>query len=176
MSYEATLAGKRQQVADCYAHIAGLTPEVLPVLGMEDPRAYRNKTSLPCGGTAEAPVLGFYAPRSHTVIPAASCPNAMAPAPEIAEAFLAWMRKNRIAPYREESHTGLVRHLVIRVNRKGESMVTVAVNGRVHPQYSMVAVYSLVESTSIVSDKGSEEATVLASQETLRSKSRTGRM
>ena len=130
MSYEATLEGKRQQVIDCYAHIAGLSPEVLPVLGMEDPRAYRNKTSLPCGGTAEAPVLGFYAPRSHAVIPATSCPNAMAPASEIAEAFLAWMRKNHVAPYREESHTGLIRHLVIRVNREGESMVTVAVNGR----------------------------------------------
>ena len=129
MKYEATLEGKRQQVRDCFERIGGIRLDVPPVLGMECPFAYRNKTSLPCGGTAEAPVLGFYAPRSHAVIPAASCPNAMEPAGEIAEAFLAWMRKNRVEPYREESHTGLIRHLVIRVSREGKSMVTVAANG-----------------------------------------------
>ena len=61
MRYEATLEAKRQQVADCFERIGGLSPEVAPVLGMEHPAAYRNKTSLPCGGTAGAPVLGFYA-------------------------------------------------------------------------------------------------------------------
>ena len=129
MKYEVTLEGKRQQVRDCFERIGGIPLEVPPVLGMENPAAYRNKTSLPCGGTAENPVLGFYAPRSHAVIPAAACPNAMEPAGAIAEAFLAWMRKYRVEPYREETRTGLVRHLVIRVNRERESMVTVVCNG-----------------------------------------------
>ena len=87
----------------------------------------------------DEPVLGFYAPRSHAVIPAAACPNAMAPAGEIAETFLAWMRRFRIEPYREETHTGLVRHLVIRINRQGESMVTVAINGRQFPHADELA-------------------------------------
>ena len=98
MSYEATLEGKRQQVRDCFERIGGIALEVPPVIGMENPAAYRNKTSLPCGGTAENPVLGFYAPRSHAVIPAAACPNAMEPAGAIAEAFLNWMRKYRVEP------------------------------------------------------------------------------
>ncbi len=139
MSYEASLEGKRQQVQDCFERIGGIRLEVPPVLGMEHPSAYRNKTSLPCGGSAGAPVLGFYAPRSHTVIPAARCPNAMAPAGEIAEAFLAWMRDSRIEPYREESHTGLIRHLVIRVNREGQSMATVVANGGRLPRAEALA-------------------------------------
>ena len=139
MRYEATLEGKRQQVRDCLERIGGISLEVPPVLGMDHPSAYRNKTSLPCGGTAEAPVLGFYAPRSHAVIPAAACPNAMAPAGEIAEAFLAWMRRFRTEPYREETHSGLIRHLVIRVNREGESMVTVVANGRRFPHADELA-------------------------------------
>ena len=139
MQYETTLEAKRLQVRDCFERIGGIRIDVPPVLGMEDPAAYRNKTSLPCGGTAENPVLGFYAPRSHAVIPAASCPNAMAPANAIAETFLTWMRKNRIEPYREESHTGLIRHLVIRVNREGESMVTVVCNGRKLPHAEALA-------------------------------------
>ena len=129
MTYEATLAAKRQQVEDCFRRIAGIDTEVLPVLGMDNPFGYRNKTSLPAGGTDTDPVLGFYALRSHTVIPAPSCRNAMPPANELAAAFLDWMKKYHIRPYREETRQGLIRHLVIRVNRKGESMVTVAANG-----------------------------------------------
>ena len=129
MSYEATLAAKRQQVEDCFRRIAGIETKVLPILGMDSPCAYRNKTSLPAGGTAEHPVLGFYAPRSHAVIPAETCPNAMPPANDLAAAFLGWMKAFRVDPYHEETRRGLIRHLVIRVNRKGESMVTVVANG-----------------------------------------------
>ena len=139
MRYATTLEGKRQQVIDCFRRIGGLSPDVAPVIGMEHPDAYRNKTSLPCGGTADAPVLGFYAPRSHTVIPAAACPNAMSPANAIAETFLSWMRQYRIEPYREETHSGLIRHLVIRINREGESMVTVVVNHRSLPHAEELA-------------------------------------
>ena len=128
MSYEATLEAKRRQVEDCLRRIGGITADVPPVLGMENPFRYRNKTSLPVSGTAEHPVLGFYAPRSHAVVPVSSCPNAMAPADEIAAVFLDWMRRHRLEPYRETDHTGLIRHLVIRVNRQGEAMVTIAAN------------------------------------------------
>ena len=128
MSYNATLSAKRQQVEDCLRRIGGIEADVPPVLGMEEPFGYRNKTSLPCAGSTDQPVLGFYAPRSHTVIPAVSCPNAMAPADQIAKAFLSWMKAFHVEPYCEESRKGLIRHLVIRINRQGESMVTVVAN------------------------------------------------
>ena len=129
MTYEATLKAKRRQVEDCFRRIAGIETEVPPVLGMEAPFGYRNKTSLPAGEKDGEPVLGFYAPRSHAVIPASSCPNAMPPADALAAVFLGWMKMFHVKPYREETRQGLIRHLVIRVNRKGESMVTVAANG-----------------------------------------------
>ena len=129
MNYEATLAAKRQQVEDCFRRSAGIETDVPPVLGMDSPFGYRNKTSLPAGGTDRDPVLGFYAPRSHAVIPASACPNAMPPANALAAAFLAWMKMFHVKPYREETRQGLIRHLVIRVNRAGESMVTIAANG-----------------------------------------------
>ena len=128
MTYETTLEAKRQQVEDCFRRIAGIEAAVPPVIGMGTPFSYRNKTSLPAGGTAENPVLGFYAPRSHAVIPAASCPNAMPPADRLTAAFLDWMKAFHVAPYQEATRQGLIRHLVIRINRKGESMVTVAAN------------------------------------------------
>lgn len=128
MSYEATLEAKRRHVEDCFRRIGGIPVEVPPLLGMAEPCAYRNKTSLPVGGEAGRPAIGFYAPRSHDIIPATACPNAMKPSRAIAEAFEAWMRKSGIEPYHETTHTGIVRHLVIRVNREKQSMVTVVVN------------------------------------------------
>ena len=139
MTYEATLEAKRCQVADCFRRIGRLDVEVPPVLGMDDPCGYRNKTSLPVGGMADAPVMGFYAPRSHTIIPADRCPNAMPLAGDVAQAFLAWMRAYRIEPYNEENHRGLVRHLMVRVNRRGEAMAVVVVNGRELPHAQVLA-------------------------------------
>ncbi len=129
MTYQATLEAKRQQVADCFARIGHITVDVPPVIGMDAPERYRNKTALPVGGTAKAPVLGFYAPRSHDIIPIDDCPNAMAPAHAIGQALLDWIRCYGIAPYDETTHQGLIRHLVIRVNQRGEAMATVVVNG-----------------------------------------------
>ncbi|MBQ6174698.1 MAG: 23S rRNA (uracil(1939)-C(5))-methyltransferase RlmD [Clostridia bacterium] len=130
MRYEATLEAKRQQVADCFRRIAHIDADVPPVIGMEHPSAYRNKTSLPVGGTAEAPVVGFYAPRSHHIVPVGACPNAMPPASAIADALLAWMRLHRIEPWQEETGTGLIRHLVVRVNRRGEALACVVAGTR----------------------------------------------
>ncbi len=139
MSYEATLEAKRRQVQECFRRIGGIAVDVPAPLGMEDPRAYRNKTALPVAGTADQPVLGFYAARSHAVIPAGSCPNAMAPSGEIADRFLGWMKQFRPEPYQEEAHRGLIRHLMIRVNRAGESQVTVVINGRELPHAKELA-------------------------------------
>lgn len=129
MTYAATLDAKRQQVADCFQRIAHLDAPVLPVLGMTEPSAYRNKTALPVGGTADAPFVGFFAPRSHAIIPIDRCANAMPPADDISRAVLQWMQTNHVTPYDEATHTGLVRHIVTRVNRQHQALVTLAVNG-----------------------------------------------
>ena len=134
MTYDATLAAKRQQVEDCFRRIGKLDVTVPPVLGMTEPSAYRNKTALPVGGTAENPCVGFFAPRSHAIIPIANCPNAMPPADDVCRAVLAWMKAHHVAPYMEETHTGLVRHIVTRVNREHKALVTLVINGGSIPQ------------------------------------------
>ena len=86
MTYEATLRAKRQHVQDCFERIGHLAVDVPPVIGMEHPFAYRNKTALPAGGPVSEPALGFFAPRSHRLVPAAHCPYALQPTRQIAEA------------------------------------------------------------------------------------------
>ena len=129
MTYEASLAFKRQQVQDLLQRVGGLSIEVPPVWGMAHPFGYRNKGAYPVAQTGGAPACGFFAPRSHDIIPIAQCPNAMPPADEICRRVLGWMKRFHVEPYVEETHTGLVRHIVVRVNRKGEAMAVLVING-----------------------------------------------
>ncbi len=162
MSYGLTLEAKRRQVEDCFRRIAHMEVEVPPVLGMDDPHGYRNKTALPVGGTADDPQIGFFAPRSHTIIPAAACPNAMPPSGAICEALMDWMRAYRIEPYREESHTGLIRHLVIRVNREGVAMACVVVNGdRVPHEDELVKTLTCAGAVSVILNGNTKRTNVI---------------
>ena len=162
MTYETTLEAKRQQVQDCFRRIGHIDIDVPPVLGMADPSHYRNKTALPVGGTVEEPVAGFFAPRSHDIIPIAQCPNAMPPADEICRRVLGWMKRFRVAPYAEETHTGLVRHIVVRVNRKGEAMAVLVINGGEIPhEGELVASLKAAGAVSVSLNENRERTNVI---------------
>lgn len=133
MNYEETLAFKRGQVKDCLSRIGGLDVDVPPVLGMAEPWHYRNKTALPVGGEAGKPLLGFYAPRSHDIINVKACPVARVELNGILEAVRGWMEEYRIPPYREESHEGILRHVMARVSQRGEAMAVLVLNGDALP-------------------------------------------
>lgn len=130
MTYAAQLAFKRDQVRGCLGHIAGLDVEVQPVLGMDDPWHYRNKISMPVAGDQEALQIGYYAPRSHRVINVERCLLAQPVSDRACGVVRRWMEENGISPYREESHTGLIRHIMTRVNRQGQLMLVLVINGK----------------------------------------------
>jgi len=133
MSYDAQLRFKREQVKNCMSHIAGLDIEVPPVIGMDDPYYYRNKVSLPVGGTAEVPVIGYYAERSHRIVDIDRCLIAKRPADAVVKTIRRWMVQCHIAPYNEEKHSGLLRHIMMRVNRSGEVMVVLIIREKKLP-------------------------------------------
>lgn len=162
MVYERTLEAKRQQVQDCFQRIGHMSVEVAPVLGMAHPAQYRNKTALPIGGTVDTPVAGFFAPRSHEIIPVTACPNAMPPADELCRRVLGWMKRFRVAPYQEETHTGLVRHLVVRVNRQGEAMAVLVINGTEIPHApELIASLKAAGAVSVILNENRERTNVI---------------
>lgn len=129
MTYEATLKAKRDRVSGCFAHIAGLQVDVPQVLGMAEPWHYRNKLALPVAGEPGRPRIGYYAPRSHDIVEIAECPVVMGELSKVLSAVKGWMEEFSIHPYQEESHTGLVRHIMARASQAGEVMVVLSVNG-----------------------------------------------
>ncbi len=125
MTYEASLQMKRERVRDALFRIGGLDVDVLPVIGMDDPWRYRNKTALPVGGEKGAPQIGFYAPRSHRIIDVEGCLIAKPESDQVSAILRRWMGKFQVEPYHEETRTGLIRHVMSRVSRAGKVMAVV---------------------------------------------------
>lgn len=78
MSYEAQLQEKEGLVREAFVRYAAIPPEELPmapIIGMDEPRAYRNKAQLQIGAGAGGQVLaGLYSPRSRRLVDIAGCP------------------------------------------------------------------------------------------------------
>lgn len=133
MDYEYTLVHKENVVAQSMLKIAGVECQISSTLGMEDPWHYRNKTAMPVQSGAGRSITGFYAPRSHRLIPIDNCLIAMPPADHIMATVTNWMDDNGVTAYDEVSAKGVVRHVVSRVNRRGESMVLLVINSKYLP-------------------------------------------
>ncbi len=97
----------------------GIGVEWLPIIGMEQPWHYRNKAQFPVrmrkgeDGVLR-PTAGFYAGRTHSIIPVTDCAIQHGCMKEILEAVLDWMWEDGIPAYDEERHQGVVRHVYIR--------------------------------------------------------------
>ena len=129
MTYEASLAFKRQQVQDLLQRVGGLSIEVPPVWGMAHPFGYRNKGAYPVAQTDGAPACGFFAPRSHDLVPLPEngCAIQGGDSAKATQAVLNWMRQNSVPAYDEQTGRGLVRHIMTRSTTSGELMVVVVV-------------------------------------------------
>ncbi|MDO4261129.1 MAG: 23S rRNA (uracil(1939)-C(5))-methyltransferase RlmD, partial [Eubacteriales bacterium] len=141
MKYEAQLAYKAGKVWNHLTRIGGLTDLPVPeIIGMEDPWRYRNKAQFPFGTDKEGnPVTGFYAARSHRIIPTTECWLGVEENRPILEKILHHMKRFGIPAYDEQTGRGLVRHAMI---RKGfateEIMVCLVLNGRTMPKIDIL--------------------------------------
>ena len=124
--YEEELRLKRQRVQDNLSRIGGSDVTVEEILGARDTLRYRNKAQYP---VSKDGAVGFYRARTHEVIECEHCLLVKPEADAAAEALREYMQSCRIAGYDEKTGRGLVRHLYIRSNAAGESLVCVLVNG-----------------------------------------------
>ena len=124
--YEEELRLKKQRVQDNLSRIGGSDVAVEEILGAQDTLRYRNKAQYP---VSKDGAVGFYRARTHEVIECEHCLLVKPEAAAAAEALREYMQSCRVAGYDEKTGRGLVRHLYIRSNAAGESLVCVLVNG-----------------------------------------------
>jgi len=132
LSYEGQLKYKTQKVKDNLERIGKVYTRVHDTIGMEKPQRYRNKAQFPVGMVeGKAAVTGFYAPRSHDIVPVESCMIQDEVSDYIARTIRNWIKKYNVSVYDEKAGKGLIRHIVTRVGFKtGEVMVILVVNGK----------------------------------------------
>ena len=136
MSYDRQLEFKKDKVVNNLIRLGGFKRDHIesilePIMGMDgEPFRYRNKAQYPIGYDRQGNLIcGFYAGRTHAVIPVKDCLLGPAENKDILEAVLTWMKKNGISAYNESSHNGIVRHVLIRKGfTSGEIMVCLVIN------------------------------------------------
>ena len=138
LTYPEELWAKRQRVQDALTRIGGLELTVEEILGAKNPEHYRNKSQYPVGADGS---IGFFQARTHKVVPIRRCLIQTEAADRTAQAVGEWIRRYKISAYDETTGKGLVCHVCVRVNRKGESLCCVVVNGNKVPREPELAAY-----------------------------------
>lgn len=115
LSYEAELAAKRKFVADALGRLGGIEADVLPTLPSPLQQAYRSKVQYPVGAGKGGELLyGFYAPRSHRIVPCEHCRLQPDELNQLAAQTAKTLQEMGAQPYDSAKNSGLVRHLYLR--------------------------------------------------------------
>ena len=146
MEYDRQLAFKEDKIRGNLMRIGEVPAEVLdqamePIVGMDNPFHYRNKAQFPIGTDKEGHIItGFYAGRTHSIIPNTDCALGVEVNEIILKQILAFMEEYKISAYDETEHKGLVRHVLIRYGFvTKEIMVCLVINGNHLPHGDILA-------------------------------------
>jgi 23S rRNA (uracil1939-C5)-methyltransferase len=128
ISYEGQLKYKENQVRQVLTRIGKLDDvKVHPILGMDNPWHYRNKAQVPVGEKDGKLIAGFFKPRSHEIV---DTDESLIQLPEINEAVHAVKNicnELKISAYNEESHSGVLRHIMARFGKQTDELMVVIV-------------------------------------------------
>ena len=115
LDYTAELRAKQENVTDAFRRIGGLDVPVLDICPSPEVDRYRNKVQFPVGLDKDGnPCIGFYAGRTHRIVPCPDCKLQPGVLNDIGNALCRFFAENGIQPYNEETGRGLVRHIFLR--------------------------------------------------------------
>lgn len=151
--YADELAAKQQMVEETFRRLGGLELPVRPILASPLENEYRNKVQFPVqAGPDGKAQIGFFAPRSHRLVPCGNCRLQPRELNAIARRCAALLDELGISCYDEATHTGLVRHLYLRRGwHSGEVLLCIVVNGRRLPGWQKLCRSLCAEFPAIVS-------------------------
>ncbi len=182
MDYAQQLKYKEKKVRDNLERIGGFSicdqtecekEGILfhPIIGMEEPFFYRNKAQFPIGTDKDGKIVtGFYAARSHHIIPNRKCYLGVDVNERILDIVISFMEEYQIPAYDENSGTGLVRHVLVRFGfTTKEIMVCLVINGRGIPHAGKLVerLRTLSGMTSIMLNINEKNTNVILGEEVI---------
>ncbi len=171
LSYEEEVQIKGRWIRDALERIGGLNLPLEKMLPSPRAEHYRNKAQYPIGKGPEGAFCGFYASRSHTIVPCGG--DCLLQPPffgEIARAVCRYIDESGQEPYDEVTHRGLFRHLYLRWGEAtGQVMVCLVVNGSSIPRPRLLVSRVLAACpnvTSILVNTNTKRTNVILGSET----------
>ena len=172
LSYEKQLEFKERKVRNNLERIGGFSEIPMePIVGMEESYHYRNKAQFPVGTDKDGHIVtGFYAGRTHTIIPNRDCALGLPVNREILDLVIDFMEKYHVSAYDEKTGKGLVRHVLIRCGfTSKEKMVCLIINGKSlpHSEKLVEALREIDGMTSISINCNTERTNVILGHKTI---------
>ncbi|MGG3561925.1 23S rRNA (uracil(1939)-C(5))-methyltransferase RlmD [Neobacillus rhizosphaerae] len=171
ISYKGQLKYKENQVRQVLTRIGKLEDVVVhPILGMEEPFHYRNKAQVPVGEKDGKLIAGFFKQRSHEIV---DTNESLIQLPEVNEAVKVVKEicsELGIPAYQEESHKGVLRHIMARYGKQTEELMVVIITRTTDlPQKNKLVeemVARLPKLKSIVHNVNSKRTNVIIGEKT----------
>ena len=155
---------------DAFERLAKLDVPVHEVLGAPAADRYRNKVQLPVGTDENGHlVTGFFAGRSHRIVPCADCKLQPDWMNALAARACTLLEENGITAYNEETHTGRVRHLYMRQGwHSGQRLLCFVVNGNGLPNEAEIceALQKEFDLTTILINRNNARTNVILGAKT----------
>lgn len=128
IKYEDTLKIKKAIVQNCLYKELKRDVKVNDVIGMEEPRFYRNKLIYPVGTNKNnETIMGVFANRSHNIVAVNECFIQDKINQEIANTVLEIIKIHNIKPYNEENRNGNIRHIIIKRGKQTDDVMVILV-------------------------------------------------
>ena len=135
ITYERELEIKTDAVRSAFRRMGLSEVEIAPAVSTGKVYGYRNKAQYPVTVTGDGLRAGFYAVKSHTVIPLSNCSIADSEFAPIVKFICDFGNSACWSAYDEKSGQGLLRHIYLRRGGKtGEVLVCLVINGSELPE------------------------------------------
>lgn len=139
ITYDEELKYKHDRVQDAITRIGHLDIEVDDIVGADCINHYRNKAQYPVSIMDGELIAGFYAYKSHRIIPCANCLLQPTEFADCINAFSKWVEASNVTSYDENTGKGLLRHIYLRkAFGTNEIMACAVINGNALPNEKML--------------------------------------
>ena len=147
LTYEHELVSKHNRVKQAFRQAGLADVVILPPISTGVLNGYRNKGMYPVGQGKGGMEAGFYAAKSHKLIPCTACSLQPESFAEIVAFVCKFCDRHGIAAYDEESGKGILRHVYLRTTAEGEIMLCLVINAQELPGGKRI-VTALVDETT----------------------------
>ncbi len=179
MSYESQLRYKVKMAEETFKRIGHLDNlKVKKIIAMNEPYYFRNKVQVPFRLVNNQNRCGFFKKNTHEIVPLEVCFIQPLEATEIIKTIKYLLDEYHISAYSEESHKGILRHVLIRKTIYNDYMVVLITKSEELPHREeiisrLIKKYPIIKSViqNINSQKGNvilgEKSKVLFGEGTL---------